>query len=125
MGQAPSVAHHQVDALKQDDLKTPIQLGMPILVSFVTGSIVGNFLTGEDLLNIALAGNGAAGAVGGLVVGAYASDNQYAPLVGAVVLPSLLGGDFDGVVVGIAVGTYAGYTFAMNMAANDKMSLGQ
>lgn len=119
MGQSPSVAHHEVDDLKQDDLQTPIQLGTPILISFVTGSIVGNFLTGEDLLNIALASNGAAGSVAGLVVGSYASNNTYAPLVGAVVLPALLGGEFDGVIVGIAVGCYAGYSVAQNLASSD------
>ena len=97
------------DNQKAADVKTPIELGIPLLGGLAAGAIIGSFLTNEPATAALIAGNGAAGAAVGMLIGSMATDSEYAPLAGAIAVPSLIGGSVDAVSVGVGLAVYGGY----------------
>jgi len=98
--------------------KGPVYGGPSVLkyygLAAVGGTLAGVFLTGESAMDVAFALNGALGAVIGLAIGKMAeskmstSYDSYYPLIGAIAVPALAGGQLDMVVAGVGVGAYAG-----------------
>ncbi len=76
------------------------------------GTAAGVLMTGESAMDVATALNGALGAVVGLAIGNAAEKSMsssyasYLPLVGAVAVPALAGGQLDMVVGTIGVAGY-------------------
>lgn len=108
-GNQSQTADHVTDNQKAAGVFTPIELGVPLIGALAAGAIVGSFVTGEPATEALVAGNGAAGAVVGMIVGSMACDCDYGPLVGAIAVPSLLGGSIDAVSVGVGMASYGGY----------------
>lgn len=108
-GNQSQTAEHVADNQQAAGVRTPIQLGIPLVGALAAGAIVGSFLTGEPATEALVAGNGAAGAVVGLALGSMATDSEFGPLVGAIAVPSLIGGSVDAVSAGIGIAAYGSY----------------
>jgi hypothetical protein len=77
-----------------------------LVLGLAGASVVGMLMTGAPLMDVATSLDGALGATLGFAAGSYASDSQYVPLIAAIAVPALIGGQLDAAVAGMGAAAY-------------------
>ena len=120
---AAALSSYQKDYTGQpgDTVKSSNTMLMQVGGALAASTLAGMALTSQPLEVLATTMNGSLGATIGVLLGGYFVNpiadttgdyTMYYPLLGAIVIPGLVGGKWDVITVGLGVGAYAGYYLA-------------